>query len=86
MYSQDKIKVALKVYHQCGSVTTTIRVLGYPTRVFCTFVFLSRVDFSLGYNMLRNVIAYMVAVQRNKALQIFLIITFSTTSPPSIYR
>lgn len=32
MYSQDKIDIALKVYHQCGSVTTTIRVLGYPTR------------------------------------------------------
>lgn len=32
MYSQDKIDVALKVYHQCGTVTTTIRVLGYPTR------------------------------------------------------
>lgn len=32
MYSQDKINVALKVYHQCGSVTSTIRVLGYPTR------------------------------------------------------
>ena len=32
MYSQGKIDVALKVYHQCGSVTTTIRVLGYPTR------------------------------------------------------
>lgn len=32
MYSQDKIDVALKVYHQCGSVTTTIRVLGYPAR------------------------------------------------------
>ena len=32
MYSQDKIDVALKIYHQCGSVTTTIRVLGYPTR------------------------------------------------------
>ena len=32
MYSQDKINVALKVYHQCGSVTTTIQVLGYPTR------------------------------------------------------
>ena len=29
MYSQEKIDVALKVYHQCGSVTTTIRVLGY---------------------------------------------------------
>ena len=33
MYSQEKIDVALKVYHlQCGSVTTTIRVLDYPTR------------------------------------------------------
>ncbi len=32
MYSQEKIEIALKVYHQCGSVTTTIRVLGYPTR------------------------------------------------------
>ena len=32
MYSQDKIDVALKVFHQCGPVTTTIRVLGYPTR------------------------------------------------------
>lgn len=32
MYSQDKIDVTLKVYHQCGFVTTTIQVLGYPTR------------------------------------------------------
>ena len=32
MYSQDKINIALQVYHQCGSVTDTIRVLGYPTR------------------------------------------------------
>lgn len=32
MYSQDKIDIALQVYHQCGSVTETIRVLGYPTR------------------------------------------------------
>ena len=32
MYSQEKIDVTLKVSHQCGSVTTTIRVLGYPTR------------------------------------------------------
>ena len=32
MYSQDKIAVALKVYHQCRSVTTTIQLLGYPTR------------------------------------------------------
>lgn len=32
MYSQEKIDVALKVYHQCGSVTTATRILGYPTR------------------------------------------------------
>jgi len=32
MYSQDKIDVALKVYPQCRSVSTTTRVLGYPTR------------------------------------------------------
>ena len=32
MYSQDKIDIARQVYHQCGSVTETIRVLGYPTR------------------------------------------------------
>ena len=32
MYSQDKIAIALKVYHQCQSVTTTIQFLGYPTR------------------------------------------------------
>ena len=32
MYSQDKIAVALKVYHQCRSVTTTIQLLGCPTR------------------------------------------------------
>lgn len=32
MYSQDKINIALQVYHQCGSVTNTIRMLGYPTR------------------------------------------------------
>ncbi len=32
MYSQYKNDVALKIYHQCGSVTATIRVLGYPTR------------------------------------------------------
>ena len=31
MYSQDKIDIALQVYHQCGSVTETTRVLGYPT-------------------------------------------------------
>ena len=32
MYSQDKISIALKVYHQCGAVTANIRVLSYPTR------------------------------------------------------
>ena len=32
MYSQDKINIALQVYHQCGSVTDAIRMLGYPTR------------------------------------------------------
>lgn len=32
MYSQDKINIALQAYHQCGAVTETVRVLGYPTR------------------------------------------------------
>ena len=32
MYSQDKIIIALQIYHQCGAVTETVRVLGYPTR------------------------------------------------------
>lgn len=32
MYSQDKINIALQVYHQCGTVTETTRILGYPTR------------------------------------------------------
>ena len=32
MYSQEKIDIALQVYHQCGSVTNTIRIRGYPTR------------------------------------------------------
>ena len=32
MYSQDKISIALKVYHQCASVSAAIRILGYPTR------------------------------------------------------
>lgn len=32
MYSQDRINIALQIYHQCGSVTETIRVLGYLTR------------------------------------------------------
>ncbi len=27
MYSQDKINIALQVYHQCESVTETINVL-----------------------------------------------------------
>ncbi len=31
MYSQDKINIALQVYHQCGSVINTVRILGYPT-------------------------------------------------------
>lgn len=32
MYSQDKIDSALQVYHQCGSVINTVRMLCYPTR------------------------------------------------------
>lgn len=32
MYSQDEINIALQDYSQCGSVTETVRVLGYPTR------------------------------------------------------
>lgn len=32
MYSKDKMVIALKIYHQCESVSETIRVLGYPTR------------------------------------------------------
>lgn len=32
MYREDQIKVALELYHQCGSVTKTIRTLGYPSR------------------------------------------------------
>ena len=31
MYSQDQINMAIQVYHQCGSVTKTVRMLGYPT-------------------------------------------------------
>ena len=27
-----KTDIALQVYHQCGSVTNTIRTPGYPTR------------------------------------------------------
>lgn len=32
MYSQEKVNIALKVYHQLGSVTKTVRILGYPER------------------------------------------------------
>ncbi len=32
MYSRDKTNIALQVYHQCGPVTNTIRMLDYPTR------------------------------------------------------
>lgn len=32
MNSQDKVDIALQVYHQSGYVTNTIRMLGYPTR------------------------------------------------------
>ena len=32
MFSQEKINTALKMYYQCGSVTKTIRTLGYPAR------------------------------------------------------
>lgn len=32
MYSKEQKDMALQVYHQTGSVTETIRILGYPTR------------------------------------------------------
>ena len=32
MYTQDEINAALKVFHQCGTVTGTVRILGYPTK------------------------------------------------------
>lgn len=32
MYSAEKRKAALKHYHQCGSVTETALLLGYPSR------------------------------------------------------
>lgn len=32
MYSRHKINIVLQIYDQCGSVTKTVRVLGYPTR------------------------------------------------------
>ncbi len=45
MYSKDQINVALKIYHQCGSVTATIRLLGYPTkRALYTWIATEGVD------------------------------------------
>jgi len=39
LYSKEKIAATLKIYHQCGSVTTTVRILGYPTkRAFYTWI------------------------------------------------
>ncbi len=35
MYREDQIKVALGLCLQCGSVTKTIRLLGYPSRRGC---------------------------------------------------
>lgn len=32
MFSKEKIEIALRVYHQCGSLVETIRILGYPAR------------------------------------------------------
>lgn len=32
MYSKEKIHTALEQYHQCGSVTKTMQLLGYPSR------------------------------------------------------
>lgn len=32
MYSREKREIALKIYHQCGSVTQTVQTLGYPSR------------------------------------------------------
>lgn len=32
MYSKEKIYTALELYHQCGSVTKTVQLLGYPSR------------------------------------------------------
>lgn len=32
MFSQEEVNAALKMYHQCGSVTKNIRIMGYPTR------------------------------------------------------
>lgn len=32
MYLRDKINIALQIYDQCGSLTETVSVLGYPMR------------------------------------------------------
>jgi len=32
MYSKEKIHTALELYHQCGSITKTMQLLGYPSR------------------------------------------------------
>lgn len=32
MYSQEEVNIALNLYHQFGSVTKTVRILGYPAR------------------------------------------------------
>ena len=32
MYSKEQIEAALNLYHRCGSVTKTTRVLGYPSK------------------------------------------------------
>lgn len=32
MYTQEKVDIALKLYHQCGSVTKSVQILGYPTK------------------------------------------------------
>lgn len=32
MYSKEEIHTALELYHQCGSVTKTLQLLGYPSR------------------------------------------------------
>lgn len=32
MYTHEKVDIALKLYHRCGSVTKTVRTLWYPTK------------------------------------------------------
>ena len=32
MYSKQEKEKALEIYHQCESVSKTVRILGYPTR------------------------------------------------------